>query len=163
MIDLDPATGQSSTDTHSSAKHVMLVERALIVVISVAMVLLPVVEILLRKLRGQGVPGANAYEQRLGVWLGFLGALCATAAGKHLGLATTAFVREGHPVRRIADFLGGAVSSVTAMMLAYASYLVVMSDTGTGETLPGGIPEWWTGIIVPVAWSATATSSPVDG
>src|SRR5690349_3019286 len=102
MLDLDPATGQSSTDTHSSAKHTTVVEQALIVVISVAMVILPVVEVVMRKLRGQGVPGSNAYEQRFGVWLGFLGALCATAAGKHLGLATTAFLREGHPLRRIA-------------------------------------------------------------
>jgi tripartite ATP-independent transporter DctM subunit len=153
MIDLDPATGQSSTDTHASAKRVTLVERGLIVVISLAMVLLPVAEVLLRKIRGQGLAGSNAYEQRLGVWLGFLGALCATAAGKHLGLATTAFVREGHPVRRIADFLGGAVSAVTAMMLTYASYLVVKSNVGVGENLPGGIPDWWTGLIVPVAFA----------
>jgi hypothetical protein len=63
MIDLDPATGQSASDPHSSAKHTFLVERLLIVVISLAMVILPVVEVLARKIRGQGVPGSNAYEQ----------------------------------------------------------------------------------------------------
>lgn len=153
MIDLDPATGQSGTDTHASAKHTTIVERALIVVISLAMVILPVVEILARKIRGQGVPGSNAYEQRLGVWLGFLGALSATAAGKHLGLATTAFLRPGHPLRRVAGYLGGAVSAVTAMMLAYASWIVVKADIGAGETLPGGIPDWWTSTIVPASFA----------
>jgi len=153
MLDLDPATGQSSTDTHASAKRTTVVESVLIPVISVAMVLLPVIEIVMRKVRGQGVPGSNAYEQRLGVWLGFLGALCATAAGKHLGLATTAFLREGNPLRRVAGPLIGAVSSVTTMMLAYASWIVVKSNIGTGEKLPGGIPDWWTGLIVPVAFA----------
>lgn len=153
MIDLDPATGQSASDPHSSAKHTFAVERLLIVVISLAMVILPVVEVLARKIRGQGVPGSNAYEQRLGVWLGFLGALAATAAGKHLGLATTAFLREGHFLRRVAGYLGGAVSAVTTMMLAYASWIVVKADIGAGETLPGGIPDWWTGLIVPAAFA----------
>jgi C4-dicarboxylate transporter, DctM subunit len=153
MLDLDPTTGQSSTDTHSSAKRTTVVERALILIISLAMVILPVIEVLLRKIRGQGVPGSNAYEQRLGVWLGFLGALCATAAGKHLGLATTAFLKEGNPLRRTAEYLSGAVSSVTAMMLAYASWLVVKSNVGVGETLPGGVPDWWTGLIVPFSFA----------
>ena len=153
MLDLDPATGQSSTDTHASARRTTAVETTLILVISVAMVLLPVVEVVARKWRGQGLPGSNAYEQRLGVWLGFVGALCATAAGKHLGLATTAFLREGHPLRRVAGWLGGSVSAVTAMMLAYASWLVVKADMGAGETLPGGVPDWWSSLIVPAAFA----------
>src|SRR5512147_915912 len=119
MIDLDPATGQSSTDTHSTTKHTTVVETGFIVVLSMAMVIIPVAEVLLRKVRGQG-PGLGPIVQHLSVWLGFIGALGATASGKHLGLATTAFLREDHPLRKVAAFLGGAVSSVTAMMLAWA-------------------------------------------
>lgn len=153
MLDLDPATGQSSTDTHAIIRRTTRVETVLIVVISVAMVILPVVEVLARKLRGQGVPGSNAYEQRLGVWLGFLGALCATAAGKHLGLATTAFLKEKNPLRRVAGWLGPAVSAATGVMLTYASWLVVKADIGAGETLPGGVPDWWLELIVPTAFA----------
>jgi tripartite ATP-independent transporter DctM subunit len=152
MIDLDPATGQSGTDTQSSAKHTTVVETALIVVISIAMVLIPVLEVLLRKIRGQG-PGLGPIVQHLSVWLGFIGALGATAAGKHLGLATTAFLREDHPLRRVAGYLGGAVSAVTAMMLAYASYIALKDNMVSTELLPGGIPEWWGGVIVPVAFA----------
>src|SRR5947199_5271994 len=127
MIDLDPATGQSGTDTQSSAKHTTIVETVFIVVISIAMVLIPVVEVLLRKIRGQG-PGLGPIVQHLSVWLGFIGALSATAAAKHLGLATTAFLRQDNPLRRVARYLGGAVSSVTAMMLAWASYIALKDN-----------------------------------
>src|SRR6266498_1117898 len=124
MIDLDPATGQTCTDTHASAKHNYTVEAWIIVVLTVVMVLLNVVEIVLRKVRGQGL-GLGPLVQVVGVWLGFIGAMVATASGKHLGLATTAFLGEEHPLRRVAGYLGNAVSSVTTLMLAYASYLTV--------------------------------------
>lgn len=152
MIDLDPATGQGSTDTHSSAKHTTVVETAFIVVISLAMVLIPVAEVLLRKLRGQG-PGLGPIVQHLSVWLGFIGALAATSAAKHLGLATTAFLRRDNPLRRVARYLGGAVSSVTAMMLAWASYIALEDNMVGTDLLPGGIPAWWGGVIVPVAFA----------
>src|SRR3569833_2508337 len=122
MIDLDPATGQGGTDTHSSAKHVTIGETAFIGGISIAMVLIPVAEVLLRKIRGQG-PGLGPIVQHLSEWLGFIGALAATASAKHLGLATTAVLRTDHPLRVAARYLGGAVSAVTAMMLAWASYI----------------------------------------
>jgi C4-dicarboxylate transporter, DctM subunit len=152
MIDLDPATGQSSTDTHSTAQHTTIVETVFIVFISIAMVLIPVVEVLLRKIRGQG-PGLGPIVQHLSVWLGFIGALGATSAGKHLGLATTAFLAQDHPLRRVARYLGGAVSSVTAMMLAWASYIALKDNMVSTDHLPGGIPEWWGGVIVPVAFA----------
>lgn len=153
MLDLDPATGLDPTDAHAAARRITRAETALTVVISIAMVILPVVEVVARKWRGQGVPGSNAYEQRLGVWLGFLGALAATVAGKHLGLATTAFLREGHPLKRVAGWLGGAVSAATATMLVYASYIVVKADMGAGEILPGGVPDWWCELIVPISFA----------
>src|SRR3954467_514726 len=106
MLDLDPATGQGSTDTHSSAKHTTIVETVFIVVISIAMVPIPGIEVLLRRIRGQG-PGLGPIVQHLSVWLGFIGALGATAAAKHLGPATTAFLRQGKPPRRRGRLFGG--------------------------------------------------------
>src|SRR3954471_17996207 len=152
MIDLDPATGQGSTDTHSSAKHTTIVETVFIVVISIAMVLIPVLEVLLRKIRGQG-PRLGPIVQHLSVWLGFIGALGATASAKHLGLATTAFLRPDNPLRRVARFLGGSVSSVTAMMLTWASYIALKDNAVSTDLLPGGIPDWWGGVIVPVCFA----------
>src|SRR5687767_9136688 len=70
-------------------------EIALVCPITIAMIVLPVVEIPLRKLRDAGIPGGSVYVQHLTLWLGFIGALLATGAGKHLGLATANFLKPG--------------------------------------------------------------------
>lgn len=152
MIDLDPATGQSPTDTHASAQRATAVESAVIVTLTLAMVLVPVLEILMRKLHGQGL-GLGPITQRLGVWLGFVGAITATAAHKHLGLATTSFLRADNPVRRVGGFLSGAVSAATTMMLAWASWQTVNADRASTDMLPGGIPTWVGETIMPVAFA----------
>jgi tripartite ATP-independent transporter DctM subunit len=87
--------------------------------------------------------------QHLTLWLGFLGALAATAAGKHLGLATTNFVPHGR-WRTAALQLGSMVAAATCLVLAYASYKVVMANRGGTARLAGGIPEWWSEAVVPI-------------
>ncbi len=144
MIDLE--AGQSSpTDSHGSAATTNALMRGIIVVLTVAMVLVPVLDIFLRK-------GLGPYTQRIGVWLGFFGAVVATANGKHLGLATTVFLPEHHPLRRVAGYLSGAISSATTLMLAYASFLTVRANSVSTDELPFGVPAWWASIIMPVAF-----------
>jgi tripartite ATP-independent transporter DctM subunit len=137
-------------EAEGEAKPVTVVEMALVVVISVAMVLLPVIEIVLRKIRGVGVPGGSVYVQHLTLWLGFLGALAATQAGKHLGLATGNLLPEGRP-RLVAGVFGAMVSTATCVMLGWASWGLVMANRSGTAMLAGGVPEWWSEIIVPVS------------
>src|SRR5438105_5900674 len=122
---------------------------AVIVIISLAMVVLPVAEILLSKLRGVGVPGGSVYVQHLTLWLGFIGALGATAAGKHLGLASGNLLPEGKP-RLYAGVFGSMVATSVCLVLAWASAGVVIASRSGTATLAGGIPEWWSETIVPV-------------
>jgi C4-dicarboxylate transporter DctM subunit len=146
MIDLEAAPAQSHSDSHGSAATTNALMRGIIVVLTLGMVLVPVVDIVLRK-------GLGPYTQCIGVWLGFFGAIVATANGKHLGLATTAFLPEHHPLRRIAGYLGGAISAVTTLMLAYASFLTVKANSISTDQLPGGVPAWWASVIMPVAFT----------
>src|SRR5262245_58374086 len=96
VIDLTPANPIPAVhDDECSHRVGTRVEVWLIVVSSLAMVLLPVLEMALRRLRGSGVPGGPVYVQHLTLWLGFLGALVATDGGKHLGLATASFLKPG--------------------------------------------------------------------
>ena len=67
------------------------------------MVALPLLEILLRRAFGVGIPGSGPFVQHLTLWVGFLGAAIAAREGKLLALATGAFVPDG-PSRRVADF-----------------------------------------------------------
>jgi C4-dicarboxylate transporter, DctM subunit len=125
------------------------VEMAITVVISLLMVILPVAEIILRNLRDTGIPGGSVYVQHLTLWLGFIGALAATAAGKHLGLASGNLLPEGKP-RLYAGIFGSMMATATCLMLAKASWGVVLANRDGTATLAGGIPEWWSEIIVPV-------------
>lgn len=148
MIELEHSIDGS--EEGASAKQATVVETVLIVVISLAMIVLPVAETILRRARGQGVPGGSVYVQHLTLWLGFIGALLATAAGKHLGLATTNLIPRGR-WRAGAVIYGCMISAATTAVLAYASYQVVMANREGTATLAGGIPEWWSQVIVPLA------------
>jgi tripartite ATP-independent transporter DctM subunit len=156
VIETEPhsaATGDPHGDP-LGAQPATVVETALVVVISTAMILLPVAEIVLRR-RGSGVPGGSVYVQHLTLWLGFLGALLATRAGKHLGLATTNLLPVGRP-RTYALALGTMVAAATCVLLAYASYVVVQANRGSNDVLAGNIPEWWSQVIVPVTLALMA-------
>jgi len=59
-----------------------------------AMVVLPLAEIVVRRLLGVGVPGSGPFVQHLTLWIGFLGAAIAAREGKLLALATGTFVPE---------------------------------------------------------------------
>ena len=63
-------------------------ERWALVAIMLAMVLLPTLEAAVRRFTGAGVPGAAVYTTHLTLWVGFNGALLATATGHHLALST---------------------------------------------------------------------------
>ena len=140
------ATPQPDT---AAARVVNAIERWVIVAVIAVMAILPMLEILGRKLFGEGVPGGLLYTQHLTLWAGFLGALIATGQGKHLALATGDLLPEKlRPAARIyVDMLSAGV----AALLAYASYKLVEADTERTATLPGGIPEWWSETIMPIA------------
>ena len=59
-----------------------------------AMVLLPLLEIPLRKL-GTGIPAAISVERHLTLWVAFLGAALAAREGRLLSLATGQLLPEG--------------------------------------------------------------------
>src|SRR5215831_19775205 len=76
-----------------------------------AMVVLPLAEIITRRLFGVGVPGSGPFVQHLTLWIGFLGAAIAAREGKLLALATGTFVPE-----RWRSATAGFASAVAACM-----------------------------------------------
>jgi len=126
-----------------------------VVAIVLAMVLLPTAKALLRRLTGAELPGAAVYTQHLTLWVGFIGALLATAAGKHLALSTLEMLPAGR-VRNFARGYGDLVSAFVSAVLAYASLVVVLADRTRPDTLAGGLPEWWTEVIVPIGFVVMA-------
>src|SRR5439155_5482063 len=86
-------------------------ERWALVAIALAIIALPAAEAIVRRLTGSGVPGSMVYTQHLTLWIGFLGALLATATGHHLALSTVDFLPAGTP-RTLARGFSAAVTAV---------------------------------------------------
>ncbi|BDG09306.1 TRAP transporter large permease [Anaeromyxobacter paludicola] len=118
-------------------------------VLLLAMVALPAGETLSRRLLGRGIPGSAVVVQHLTLWVGFLGALLATAAGKHLALSTAEAIPAGWP-RRAAGFLSSTVAAVVCALLTVAAAILVNEERGSARTLTFGIPFWWSELVVPV-------------
>jgi C4-dicarboxylate transporter DctM subunit len=130
-------------------------ERGLIVFVLAAMAVLPVLEILGRRFFDAGVPGGILYTQHLTLWAGFLGALLATGKGKHLALATGELIPAGR-LRNAARIYVGGLSAAVAALFARAAWVMVQADTARRATLPGGVPEWWSELVMPAALALMA-------
>ncbi|HJW08892.1 MAG TPA: TRAP transporter large permease subunit [Holophagaceae bacterium] len=131
------------------------VEKGAVVAVILAMVLLPVVEILSRWILHQGIPGSLLYTQHLTLWMGFLGALLATAAGKHLHLATGNLIQRP-ALKQASAIVASSLAVSVCALLAYASWKIVAIDIPVRHLLPGGVPEWWSEAVMPCAMGLTA-------
>src|SRR5438105_4629489 len=118
------------------------------------MVLLPTLEAAVRRFTGAGVPGAAVYTEHLTLWVGFLGAMLATATGHHLALSTVDLLPER--LRTLARAFGSATTTLVCSVLAFASLDMLLLDRSRVDTLAGGVPEWWFEIIMPVGFAIMA-------
>src|SRR5437870_2522668 len=117
-----------------------VVEKGLLVAIVLAMILLPTLESLVRRFFGTGIPGSMPYTQHLTLWVGFIGAMLATATERHLALSTVEFL----PARWQKGARGyvHVLSALVVVVLAYASLDLVLFDRARADKLAGGVPEW---------------------
>jgi len=125
-------------------------EVALVAALALATVV-PLVDALGRPLGGFHIPGSALYVQQLTLWLAFVGGLAATRRGTHLTLSTSQLFAEGSMARRAARLLAFAVAAAVVAVLAYASAMLVASNRQQGNVLPGGLPEWMSECVMPVA------------
>ena len=125
-------------------------ESKAVVAILLLMAVIPVAESLVRRFTGLSIPGASLYVQHLTLWAGFVGAMLAAGTQKHLALATGTFLPAGRFREAAAIFVGGLSAGICAL-LAWASGIMVKADAMQPRTLPGGIPEWASEVVMPVA------------
>src|SRR5207248_2935068 len=134
-------------ETQSERPGGTAIEKGLLVLIVLAMILLPTLEALLRRAIGIGVPDAMPYTQHLTLWVGFIGAMLATATERHLAL-TTVELLPGRWQKGARGYVHVLSALVTAV-LAYASLDLVLFDRVRADRLAGGVPEWWFEIVMP--------------
>jgi tripartite ATP-independent transporter DctM subunit len=120
-----------------------------------AMIALPAASAAWRRLGGRDLPGASILAQHITLWIGFLGALLATATGRHLGLSTQELLPDGWP-RRSARLYAHAVSAATVALLGFASLTLVRSEWGNHGIVAFGIKTAWSQLVMPIGFAAMA-------
>ena len=124
-------------------------ERGVLVAGLLALAVLPLIDALGRPLTGFFVSGGAAWVQQITLWLAFVGGLAAAGEDKHLTLSTAELF--GERLRRAGHVLAATVSAATVAVLAYASVRLLQVNRDAGRLLPGGIPEWVSELVMPVA------------
>jgi tripartite ATP-independent transporter DctM subunit len=131
------------------------IEDAVSAVALTAMAVIPILEIVLRRLAGVGIPAAGPIVQHLVLWVGFLGAAIAARDGKLLALASGTFIPDGR-WRRLADVTAAAVASCMAALLASGGLELVLTEREANSSIGGGIPTWVAQIVLPLAFALIA-------
>lgn len=121
-----------------------------------AMVLLPVVEILLRRTLHTGVDGASLIVQHLALVAGMLGGAIAAREGRMLALSTLGDSFLHGVAQQTARVAAGAVGATVAAFLSIASWQFVQSERPFSKILVYGIPVWIIELALPVGFALIA-------
>jgi tripartite ATP-independent transporter DctM subunit len=131
------------------------IEDAVAAIALLAMAVLPLFEIALRRAFGVGVPGSGPIVQHLVLWVGFLGAAIAARDGKLLALASSTFIPRG-AWRRAADIVAAAIGSCVSVLLAWGATELARSEHDVGTIIGAGIPAWVAQLALPIAFGLIA-------
>src|SRR5262245_6937757 len=116
---------------------------------------LPLAEIVSRKLLGTGIAGSGPIAQNLTLWLGLFGAAIAAREGKLLTLATGEFLPKG-PIGDVAHIISGAGGAMVATLLGLGGAVLVQSDKAAGDMMAIGIPVWIADVALPIGFGLIA-------
>jgi len=130
-------------------------ERGLVSLLFLAMIIVPAASSLSRRVFDRELLGSSQLAQHMTLWVGFLGAMLATASGRHLALSTLEVVRAGWR-RRAAAFLGQAVSAAVCALMAWASIALVRSEWHGLDRVALGIRQAWSELVMPVGFAIMA-------
>ena len=120
------------------------------------MLLIPLAEMALRPLLGQGIANAPVFVQHLGLLLAMAGALVAER-GSHLSALGAGFAASRNPtLRRTAAALAQGGSAVVTGMLAQCSATFVTAELDAPHAIAYGIPSAVFQVAMPIGFIALA-------
>jgi C4-dicarboxylate transporter, DctM subunit len=130
-------------------------ENLLLVVPLAAMVLLPVTEIILRRLFHTGISGSSAIVQHLTLLVGMVGGAVAARDRRLLALSPLQALLHGRPKAAARAFSSGFGAAITGF-LCVASLQFVLAMKPLGKTLVYDIPVWLIQLILPLGFGVIA-------
>lgn len=119
------------------------------------MMLLPVIEIVLRKAFNSGVPASVPIVQHLVLAVGMLGGAIAARDGRLLALSAAAQWVKGRALVFARIFSSGCAAAISALLCA-ASWQFVVSQRSLGKILAYGIPVWTVQLLLVVGFGLVA-------
>lgn len=120
-----------------------------------AMVLLPLLEILLRKVFQTGLSGSTQFVQHLTLIVGMLGGAIAAREGRLLSVGSLDMLIKGR-ARLLARGVSHSVAAVVAVFLVVATLQFVQAEKGAGKTMAYGIPAWVIQLVLPIGFALVA-------
>src|SRR6266568_3904062 len=117
--------------------------------------LLPLIEIVGRKLFHGGISGAAAFEQHLVLIIGLLGGMFAARDRRLLALSTLTSFLKGR-WQAFARVLSSAFAAGITIFLCLAALQLVQAEKGGGAMLAYGIPRWTIQMIMPLGFGVIA-------
>jgi C4-dicarboxylate transporter DctM subunit len=131
------------------------VENLLVSLALAALVLLPLGEIVLRKVFQAGISGATAFEQHLTLLIGLLGGALAAREGRLLTLSTLTDLLKGRG-QVVARVFSRAFAAGISVFLCVAAAQLVQTEKEAGKILAYGIPLWTIQFVMPVGFGVIA-------
>ena len=130
-------------------------ENLLVSLALAALVLLPLVEIVLRKVFQAGISGATAFQQHLTLLIGLLGGALAARERRLLTLSTLMDLLKGQ-VKVFARVFSSALAAGISVFLCVAAAQLVQTEKEAGKILAYGIPLWTIQLVMPLSFGVIA-------
>ncbi len=127
-------------------------ENLLLSFILVALMVLPLLEALLRKVSMTGIPGATAIVQHFTLIIGMLGGALAARDSRLLAMSALPTILPPKWKVVAALFSGTAATTVT-FFLTIAGIEFVKTERDSGNFLVGTMPIWWVQVITPIGFA----------
>jgi len=119
-----------------------------------AIVLLPILEMGSRPIFGQGIGGSINFVRHATLWFGFLGAVVAARAKRHIFLGVSSFLTGRG--KKLADTVANTLAVFTCLALAGAALDMVIAEMSSEVQLGGIIPLWVAQSVMPVSFMLLA-------
>ena len=156
MISEPPPTTPPETPKPPGPLRWLWVGENLIVALALAaLMLLPIIEIVGRKLFHASVPGGAALQQHLVLIIGLLGGMFAARDRRLLSLSTLTNFLKGRWQTFARVFSNSFAAGIT-VFLALAAAQLVQSEKEGGKILAAGIPLWTVQLIMPLGFAVIA-------
>lgn len=120
-----------------------------------AMVSLPLLEIVMRKMLHRGLPGSSVMTQHLTLIIGMIGGAIGAREQKLLVLSTLGNMLKGG-WKAAGSIFTGAMAAVVSAILCVAGVQFVLAERPAGAVLAWGIPTWWVQTLLPLGFGAVA-------